>query len=1402
MLPQFEVKDPNSAHHHLAPLRPVHFTRAIARGEELLHQLHLHFSDPGPETKNSVFDMPQQRQIEVFNGTENRSYRYDRIYSEQSKCFLRGLAPLYRAQHPGMNLAVESELVRVTKSILGGLEGKNVVHLRPEYFPFFGLQAATLGANTRLIDSRTIPHIEALIRGSAPHSLEAVIDAEQRSRDIRDRRLFDKGINTVLAAMPLAKLASSIAQSEHKLSPEVWSGLSLAEQNHYILSTFATMGHNMLQYYGFDLQRTDVDTAAFVVRALEEGGETLLRDKVSFLFHDGFLRSSSTQALSENEYTSLAYSNIYGRIVEYTTDSNFISRVQQVMCQSDDPQLIDAAMSRLTFQYGSNLGNAGVAAGSVDALFCGWGLDHLENIGDFLDNARRAISPEGLLVGYVKRENTGSARRDLRTPEKLSRFLAAAGFSAPIIVVEEPEHPGDFSNRQNPGLLYFARPDEQHAQLETRRIYLQAPASKIFSDANDPKLTEMSPSSITPLLSVTCEAPDLESCALLLESSPGALEEITTALYGENLASLDSTDCSNVALALRWHRVEGDCEIPESVDTNVAVALKAYLDRQMQVYGLLTDVKQFVTSLNRYENTETIEATIVERAKLLDVPQFMSWLRGIKYGSQRTDLSADALESLRKELSSLESAAEDAGNSFRFSRDSGRTLENLLSGFLTAERDEAFFPGAKLLFDYFAEEQMWCDLTLAPGGLIEASLGTVDQHRAFEFNGDRLVVNYVNERLSRNFERLGVCLQMGEESEPITAVFLATAAEQAGKLHKSLANEEPGPLIAKQWNAKTSAQEILEDLCHSIAAHELMHLITPSEIGAAFAEVGFGRVPYESLRGMLDMTVGGPSNFISRALTRGSDAERDKYVSAGALVIGTLLSAALSKGTLELTQEQRLKQLITPVEGGFFLLNWEKVRSERHLIETILSSLDEGEIRQITQSSVMGTDQDDLKRANIELSTPLPLPTFHQSSRGSADWSPALSQIETDREIKAIVKQVLLVANPGYRLASFLQTATQLARVSSSDAQQFINSVEWEYAQGRAAVEVAKILVDRGNSKTALEFLRSGERLLAPQPFATSDSFPFYSSFGDTFLIFDDLMSVKLSLGLQDEAIQSCRHFLNILNYSDVDPQVGQRYSRKISRILFEVGDRDGGRVALRTLQRFVASEKESSSEHSTESDLIGFAYGPKKVRMAALSRLMIHQEKNFEILNRACKSRVSHLVNNAAEFALLNHWIDRYGHSIGVHTTEVSERIDDYSLMEFAELQYRLGRHGEALKNVERALDIRRRLSENSEDYRRHHDEFLKHAVVWMTGFDELMPRALNLARSIESDFASRTEALRAILENRMHKASTAETHERAVFLAQAEGLIREILGYAGTQLDRLVLERYLQNIKNGASA
>lgn len=1365
------------------------------RAEELRRQLHEHFSDPGPDTKPGLFNDPQPKQIEILGSERERSYRYDSLISSDAFRFAPNLEPAGRRQWPGMNLGVEIALAQAVNSLLGGLAGKTTIQLRPEYHPFFGIQAAGLGAKSILLDSREVPHVEQLIRGTSDVSVDGAIAAEQRARDLGWRIDPERPIDAILSSSHTADLLPLIARARCKIDERVWNNLSLEEQQHNILVALREICRDSEPFYGYDYMRTEsIEPAAYMIRALEVMGPIGLRSSLI-----SALRYCDPACPTSDDVgnVSLLYHHIYSRFLHSDIrDSRFVEKLHAVMCQTADREAQQAALTRLCFKYGHTLEDAAFDDHSIDVICCGWGLDFLENAGDFIRHASRLLTSDGLLAGYVKVENAHGARRDLRTPEKLSRFLSAAGFSHPVLIAEEPLGKGIVSNIDRVGITFFARPDAETASSSAKNYFFSPPATSLFESSERTPLSQYVQRPIIPIEPIRQQGADLAECCTLLTRDPEGLSSLMLTLFGEDFSPLGPEDCANVVLTLRGRALESDICLPDELDRKTRDGLAEYLQQQKQVYGLLSDVSSFVSALNRSEQTGEIEDRLCERGVLLGLPALGSWLRGIKSATSRSALSAEATDQLQQSIASMTRELEDRGELFRLHRRLERKVESLHALMLDQERGEAFLPAAILLQRYFLDQQMWCHLQLDTGARIVASLGTIEQRRQFDFTDERSL--YVYERLASDMSHVGVCMATDDESDPLFAVFLVPLGERACAIREAFAHPETlSPLLKQQWEGDETTQQILEALCHAVSAHEMAHLISSSETIAAFMQIAYGRAPYETVRIYLDLAVQGKSDFISNALSRGRASDLDRHVAAGSRLTATLLHEVLTDGSLTSLQEERIKLLLRQDQNGFWELTSDRAQSERPLIEETLALLGDERMRRTAHEFLRMEDAPLQPRASLEITVPLPLPDIPSKQSLPTVWRPFLSKPASSNSA-AILEELLSLPSGHERLDAFRDLARNVAAVAPEDAVKLIEAVDWSYGQAIAYLTVARALVARDEPSAAIGVLERADRLLAPVPTVISPIFPYYSEFGEALMVYADLMSLKLELRLTDQVRDVGCRVIQCLNTHELEHPRALNLLHDTADLLFRAGDSAGGRDAMRTLSRLLQEAAGAGSfvggSWDEKIELLRFMHGPPRIRKHALSTLMIKHGEKLATLEDVCDS-AEHRPFGRRERILMEHWIERIGTGLGTKSLHTG-KSQDYEHLKFGLLQYDFGLREGGLKNIEAAIARRRELSEQRDDYAAYEGGFLLDAVTGMLKHDELLPRALQIARSINNDFKSRAQALRAFMHNRIEKFRTADGEARARYADQARDLASEAIECSVSRLDKLVLENIREHL------
>jgi hypothetical protein len=1148
---------------------------------ELLHEILP--EPPEEETRSRWRDGERRRcQFEETEDGTTETYRYDPIFTNEKFDMDHEIDAPHNGDWPGLNLYVEKGLASIIEQI-HGLEGKTVVSFRPEYYPFFGLQAAKKGAKSILVDGRTIPTVEDLVNNNLQYSHELAKEGEQKWREGVGREEVIATENRALLASSKLELISTVVRDRQKISPEVWDNLTDFEKSYYVFEWIdenPSFSLAVNKYFGGSAslfsqepnrfyEIPENQRFPFVLKFLEENFDQLMSNETWYVARN-LVSDKVRNTLSDNEFFSGAIEDIYFKLVGYKfmksrtkpTDTQVQEAIVETLFQSKNPEDHDRIRTNMDYRYGKELGQAEILDRGADILFSGWGLDYLENSVDFVANAARILKEDGLFVGYVKKEHSGqSCKRNLTKPDYLRETLQKCGFEETVIV-HKKEFEG-ITRIKDIGYVFFARKSDNSIPLETGLIpTTDIPNSGLFPKAQKEEVPITPAIQRRPVTKRWEQDVNLDSLVESFGSNDVSL--VSNSLYGSKIASPNRDDLKNIIRGLycQYGDVDSITENVQGLSESFQTTLIQYSLKQQQVELLLEDLNEAFTRINRFEDTTDVEQAIVERAATLGDGKISDYLNKVKDVLATTKLSPEVQTDLdkaqEKVRTSLREAYENHSNPHEWHYE--RAFKDNEIFFTSIERRKQLNEVVKALNDYFFDFDYSFHMNLDSKSTIQTSIGRIHKVATYDYFDKKHQVLFVDQTISMMDEKIQALYTEAVEGTPERKyVFLDRINDSTKKFVEGMKKRDDLPtLVRKQWGGLEDPKQVVRDIAHHASIHEIQHAYGTGELGSYLAELAFGETPYYDLftkTSMLfeladDKHMGGLIASVMRAMGKISESE---HLQAATALLPHYLDAAVESGKLSVVLEEKICSVYDKNAAGHLSLDKEKALRENKAVMEALTYLDASEIRNIATGLMQNRFGMTFENYPKELTANTPLIVNGTLEEEIKPHNLALIEVsyDTPKSVTLALRKAAYIEDPLTQSHQISDLATIVGDSDIDQALDLARTIKQRFPRERALVNVACQAAEKGCPAKATTILREAEASINEIKKGVGENFNFFSKLGDSFLMYQELVELKNRLGLQDESYELLTTIEKQFLDQDIDDISWKEY-----RILLDVAKR------------------------------------------------------------------------------------------------------------------------------------------------------------------------------------------------------------------------------------------------------
>ncbi len=1351
----------------------------------LLESLHALLPEP-PESEtfeyftssSDGFRKTQSRklrpQFEIVDGISTETYRYNPIFENDKFDMDMEIKAPDTWQWPGLNLYVEKGLVKIIDEMIG-LEGKQVVSFRPEYYPFFGVLAAKAGAQSVLVDGRPITAVEELISGTGQYSHDLAKNAEQKWREGANRDSVIDAQNEALLSLPRIQIISELVKKNEKIDSQVWDNLSAPERSHYIFTWIDNNPHFSLEanrYFG-GKGPSSVDDKGnglfyhipesqrfpYVLKFLEENFEPLVERDSRYTARN-MVSNKIRDSLSSNENFSMAIEGIYLQLL----NDRFFNEVQagkipsgervqkailEVLFQSTDPSDHEKIKKNLEYKFGKELSQAEIPDQSADVLFSGWGLDFLENSVDFAANASRILKNNGLFVGYVKKEGFGDGpKRDLRDPKKIKEVLEKCGFGE-IIIIHKKGIESGITNVHDVGYVFFARKGKDQISTETGLIpAIEVPNSNLFPDFESTETTLSSTLEYKPIEKTWNQDVTLNDLVEKLKMTPEDISLITTSLYGPEVSAISDLDLENILRGLycKYGNINGVLANIPDLNEEFSDSLTQFYLKQEQAEFLLEDIQSAFKKINSFESITEIEEIIRLRSEILGEDSIFDYFQRIREILSSTTLSPDVQEQLNNAQTRVgEAYSQDPGHSHVYEKG----FKDNEIYFTALERERQLKEVTKRLNDLFLNYNFSFHMNLDNNSEIQSSIGRIHKVASYDYFGDQHQVYFVDQSISSVDENIQAMYSevLGENGGK-KFVFIDRVQSQTESFLSSLVwfGDELPPLITKEWEElgtetykKRDPSQIINDIIHHASIHEIQHAYGTGELGSYLAELAFGKTPYYDLYTKVTMLyeLNDNKDGLSSLLRMLGRMHDSPHLEAAAEILPVYLDAAVESGRLSKTMEEKISMVYSKNEAGHLTLNKEKALKQHEAIMKALALLERDEIHQIAANQIKNRLGLSSESEPVELSSHIPLIITDKFNGQVKPSGIMLSENLSgfSKPVETAIRQAATIPGNLEQSNRIFDLAEIISSTDIDQALEIARAIKQRYPREQALIKIASQAADKGDISKAYQILREAESLIDLEKGSVGDNFSFYQSLGDSFLMYPELIDLKNKIGLSNESYELLTAIQNQLLSLSINEIKMSEYE-----ILIDIAIRKaeiGFKVeALELLSEIRESIDLNSSEYFNEESA-------RHEVLLAKATIDPRKEYGVKIAKNITKGRGSEgnsYLRSLQALAMLGciEEIQNEADRIEKIANSGNHMSEYFRYTCLADAFYRIGDKQKAREYRLKAHNETVKIAERQDGY----DWGFEYQVVVYSNHPELLDDAVNSAMNI-SDFNKRGEAL-----------------------------------------------------------
>ncbi len=1355
----------------------------IPQQTPLIEALHAVLPEPVRDPKRRENDATGRIQYEIIGSEFSQTHRYDPFFDGDTFYPDKNSGGPDGRAWPGMNLYAERALADTAEKLVGSLEGKTVVHFRPEFYPFFAVHAAKKGARSILVDTRAIAQVKELINGERTYSKEQSRSAEQKLREAHGRKDFESAEEQMFWTLPSSEKIAIFVRQHLKIDERLWSSLTPAERSHYIFKFIDDGGilltRHLSEYYGgkgynnlednvvyFDLPQSQ--RFPYTLSYLEENLDEELRENISYTI-SWLVNEKVQDKLSQDELFSMAFDQVYSKLLptqfwnkyfsgEKVPEAETQREILNSMLQSTSKKDHAKIKKNLVYEYGHGLGDSDIPDGSVDVLFSGWGLDYMENSVDFATNAARILKEEGIFIGYVKTDSGlgSNAKRNIATPEPLREALEKCGFSETVIVFQKGYENGSTSF-EDIGMLFFAKKSKQENK-NTDLITTDGLPNSFLVETPTHERTSVPALERRKIERTWNEDLTIKDVVSILKENPEDLALITAVVYETPITPTSDLDIENIVrgIGIKFEDLNSILGNINGVSPEIFEKLKDYFGKQEQVNFLLKDFSEAFIKINTFEDTTEIENTISIRSEVLGNSQILEHFQRIREVLLSSSLSPEIQELLNKAQANVYEAMDNDPNH------SHVYIENLKSNeiyYSSLDRRIKLKETEELLAAYFLNFDYSFHIDLDDKSTIEASIGRIHKIAQYDYFGDQHLVYFVDQSISLASEEINGLNVRNIDSSDRKVVYLDQISESLETFMGILVyvRDEMPILVLQEWDNITyledydenkkrkdeKLKELTNDIVQQISIHEIQHSYNTGELGSFLAELAFGDTPYYGLYvtiGQLYELADEKSGFDSMMRELGRIHESE-HLKAAIEILPAYLDAAVRSGKLSKTLSEKISTAYTKNEAGHLSLHKNNaVKISKDLMKAV-SYLTREEIQVIAIDQLrekFGITTESMPR---ELTSNIPLLNYKDLNSASLPTQIEFDNIEDfSLSIQRAIRLALGSESNLERSKKLSSLSIAVSSQSVDEAVRLARNIPQKFQKQKAFIEIARTALASGDKIKALEILNETEQIFEEGKSYIGEDYPIYEALGNRFFFYRELTEIMQGLEMKHDAFVFLtkveRALIDSSDPTDVHISTFDTLIDIASRKA-KLGYKEDALELLSTLSDFVNLNSAKYFPDEAASTGIFLARieinGDKQNGKSIAAKL----PKTMEIGQHFSEANYARAVEVLANLDCREELLLEY-----VRLKNVSEKINFNNFAILADALYRVG-------EKEKARELRKLAFENkvkeSEEHTRPDDWGFQFQTLKLIKHDELLDEAVAVAMQI-SDFSNRSKYLQDI--------------------------------------------------------